>query len=106
MGKMVELCSADWHQGKCRLSKDIEGWGCKLLTCLPDEIPVSKKERDLMFSKVYSYAENIGVTKCKHFCPAIIETSLKDDEMMGQMTLLNQPTRADLLSEIFEEIYN
>lgn len=102
MGKMVDLCSANWHNGKCRLSKELKGWGCRLLTCLPDEVPVSYQDKAVLFSKVYAYAVNSGVTNCKHFCESDIDKALDNEEELSQMVLLNQPLRADLVAEYIE----
>lgn len=99
MKQMIKNCSDSWHVGKCRLSKELKGWGCKLLTCLPDDVPTSMQDKAALFCRVYSYAENSGVTSCSHFCESDIDDALEDREMLAQMVLLNQPLRADLLSE-------
>lgn len=106
MRMMVNRCCESWYKDKCRLSDELKGWGCRLLTCLPDEMPMSTHDKAILFSKVYSLAVNTGVTTCPHFCELDIDKSLNDDEMLSQMVLLNQPLRADLLSEQFGEFYN
>lgn len=99
MNELVKRCSERRVNGNCRLSGELKGWGCKFLTCLPDEVPSSLREKALLFAKVYSYAKNSGVTSCKYFHETDIEEALENDEMLKQMVLLNQPLRADLLSE-------
>lgn len=102
MKQMIKDCSRNWYEGKCQLSNELKGWGCRLLTCLPEEMPISVNEKASLFCKVYSYAENSGVTACCHFRESDIDAALDNDEMMRQMILLNQPLRADLLSEEIE----
>lgn len=106
MNGLVKQCYSNWEYGKCRLSDDIKGWGCKLLTCLPEEIPTSIYEKAKLFARVYGMAKNMGITECSHFREACIDETLDDDKMLKDMVLVNMPTRADLLSEEMEMFYN
>jgi hypothetical protein len=99
MEERVKQCCKTWHDGHCRLCQDIKGWGCRLLTFLPDEAPVSDHDKGLLFSKVYRSAKSIGVLDCPHYDELDIDRAVEDDEMMRQMVLLNAPLRADLLSD-------
>lgn len=106
MNELIKRCSENRSKDGCRLSHELKGWGCKLLTCLPDEVPVSLHDKAMLFAKVYSYAKNSGVTSCKYFQESDIDKAMDDELMLGQMVLLNQPLRTDLLSEKFIEMYN
>lgn len=106
MNELVKRCAENCIQDECRLSHSLKGWGCKLLTCLPDEVPVSLHDKAMLFAKVYSYAKNSGVTSCKFFRETSIDDALDNEEMLSQMVLLNQPLRTDLLSENLMEMYN
>jgi len=99
-------CGESWYKGKCRFSDEVKGWGCRLLTCIPDEVPISVREKADLFCKVYSLAKSSGITSCKYFCESDIDKALDNEEMLGQMVLLKLHLRADLLSEQFDKIYN
>lgn len=106
MNELIKQCSENRIIGGCRLSHSLKGWGCKLLTCLPDEVPLSQHDKAILFAKVYSYAKNSGVTSCKYFHETSIDEALDNEEMLNKMVLLNQPLRTDLLSENLIEMYN
>lgn len=102
----VRQCFGSWHEGKCRLCHDVKGWGCRLLTFLPDEVPITEHEKACLFVKVYGAAERMGVLQCPKYNELDIDRALENSIELHQMVLLNQPTRADLLSEKFSEIDN
>lgn len=99
MEERVRKCSASWHEGYCCLCHDVKGWGCKLLTFLPDEQPRSEHDKGRLFSKVYTAAKAIGVLDCPHFDELTIDRTLEDAPQLRQMVLLNSQVRADLLSD-------
>ena len=67
MTELVRKCSCRWEGGKCRLSSALEGWGCKLLTCMPETVPHTDKEKAKLFAEVYQYADKVGVLECPHY---------------------------------------
>lgn len=101
MEERVRQCCRSWKDGYCRFSHDVKGWGCRLLTFLPDEAPKSEHDRGLLFSKVYRAAKEIGVLECPHYNELDIDRALSNSKMMAEMVHLNSPGRADLLSEEF-----
>lgn len=106
MNTRIEKCASCWYDGKCRLSSEVLGWGCRLLTILPEYLPTTEHEKGRLFSKVYGMAQQLGVLKCPHYDELTIDRTLADDSMLSDMVLMNQPLRADLLSEIFEYKHN
>lgn len=72
--KVVQNCACRrTNKSWCSLSPDCIGWGCRLLTIVPDHIPANEYERGKLFSKVYSEAETIGVLECPFYKSTIID---------------------------------
>lgn len=105
MTELVRRCCADWHQGKCRLSDSVEGWGCRLMVCLPDIMPRNEHAKGVLFHKVYTYAEKSGVLACPHYRESIIDEVIDNPEKLRELVHLNNLSRADYLSEKFEDSY-
>ena len=102
MAELVRKCSCSWEGGKCRLSSALEGWGCKLLTCMPESQPKTDKEKAKLFAKVYRYAESVGVLECPHYDETAIDRTLDDAPQLASMIHLGCPGRAELLSDFTE----
>lgn len=103
MTEMVRQCCSDWKEGRCRLSSSVEGWGCRLMVCLPDVMPRNDKDRAKLFHKVYSYAEKCGVLDCPYYREAIIDEVIDDPNRLSELVNINRHSRADLLSEDFSK---
>ena len=101
MEERVRQCSESWHDGKCCLCHDLKGWGCKLITFLPDEVPNSEHDKGRLFAKVYTAAKAIGVLECPHYNELTIDRTLDDTQQLAQMVNISNATRAELLSEEF-----
>lgn len=99
MTELVRKCSDRWEEGKCRLSSTLEGWGCRLLTCMPESLPQSKHDKARLFANVYRYAENIGVLECPYYDEQTIDRILDDTAQMVAMAHLCDPTQTELLSD-------
>lgn len=69
---------SDW----CRLNQDCAGWGCRLLTILPAEMPVTEHDRAKLFSRVYRAAERIGVLACPFFDENKLDSMVEDDALL------------------------
>lgn len=78
----------DW----CRFSPEIKGWGCRYLIVVPDRLPKTKKERGILFSKVYTQAEKSGVLQCPFFNETIIDEVVEDDKALSAMMKVCSPT--------------
>lgn len=104
MNEMVRRCCKDWKDGHCRLSSSVEGWGCKLMVCLPDVMPRSERAKGLLFHKVYTYAEKSGVLECPHFKESIIDKVIDDPDRLKELVHINSHSRAVLLSENFTDL--
>ena len=103
MTELVRKCSCRWEGGKCRLSSalagwgcklltcmannvtalyiapvSLSGWGCKLLTCMPETVPHTDKEKAKLFAEVYQYADKVGVLECPHYDETAIDRTLDD----------------------------
>lgn len=102
MTELVRKCSCRWEGGKCRLSSALEGWGCKLLTCMPETVPHTDKEKAKLFAEVYQYADKIGILECPHYDETTIDRTLDDAAQLASMVHLGCPTRAELLSDFIE----
>lgn len=87
-----ECCNR--HDGNewCRFSPEIKGWGCRFLIVVPDRLPKTKKERGLLFSKVYTQAERSGVLQCPFFKESIIDEVVEDDKALTAMMKVCSPT--------------
>lgn len=89
----VRECS-HCHNGSgwCRFYPEIKGWGCRFLIVVPDRLPKTKKERGLLFSKVYAQAEKSGVLQCPFFEESIIDEVVEDNEALTAMMKVCSPT--------------
>ena len=104
MKELVRKCCCDWREGKCRLSSALEGWGCKLLTCLPDEMPKSDRDKARLFANVYQYAEKVGVLECPYYDEHTIDRTLDDPKQLSAMIHLECPTQTELLSDFITRV--
>lgn len=102
MTELVRKCSCGWEGSKCRLSSALEGWGCKLLTCMPESIPHTEREKARLFTNVYRYAEKVGVLECPHYDETAIDRTLDDAPQLASMINLGCPTQTILLSDFIE----
>ncbi len=66
----------------CKSFQSCRGWGCRLLTFIPESMPTSDYEKAKIFSAVYSEAEKLGVIHCKNFNSLRIDEVLEDDEQL------------------------
>lgn len=103
MTELVRKCSCSWEGGKCRLSSALEGWGCRLLTCMPESVPHTEREKAKLFANVYRYAEKVGVLECPHYDETVIDHTIDDTAQIAQMVHLGCPTRTDLLSDFIDQ---
>ncbi len=103
MKELVRKCCSNWRDGQCRLSAALEGWGCRLLTCMPEEVPHTEREKAKLFSSVYKYAESVGVLECPHYDEHTIDRTLENEEELSQMVELECPTQTDLLSDYYSQ---
>lgn len=101
MKGLVRKCCSNWEDGKCRLSDAVEGWGCRLLTCMPENVPHTDKEKARLFSRVYKYAEEVGVLECPHYDEHTIDKTLENEPQLQQMVELGSPSQTDLLSDFY-----
>lgn len=69
------------------------------MSFLPDKQPKSEHDKGRLFAKVYTAAKSLGVLDCPYYDELDIDRALQNNEMMREMVFLNQPLRADLLSE-------
>ena len=99
MTELVRRCNCNWTDGRCRLSNDLEGWGCRLLTCMPESIPRTEKDKARLFANVYRYAEKVGVLQCPYYDETTIDRTLKDTTQLSYMVHLGHPTQTELLSK-------
>lgn len=104
MTELVRRCSCDWREGKCRLSGALEGWGCRLLTCMPDKVPITERDKAQLFASVYQYAEKVGVLECPYYDEQTIDRTLDDPSQLSRMVLLESPTQTDLLSDFITKV--
>lgn len=103
MTELVRKCSCSWEGDKCRLSSALEGWGCKLLTCMPESVPHTEREKAKLFANVYRYAEKVGVLECPHYDETVIDHTIDDTAQIAQMVHLGCPTQTDLLSDFISQ---
>lgn len=101
MNNMVKSCCDSWRDGHCRLSSSVEGWGCRLMVCIPDVMPRTKKDKGLLFHKVYTYAEKLGVLECPYFDEANIDKVIDSRKKLREMVDVSNLSQTDLLSEEF-----
>lgn len=104
MTELVRQCSEKWDENRCRLSSQVEGWGCRLMVCLPDTMPYTDKAKGKLFHKVYTYAEKCGVLECPYFREAIIDEVIDSPQRLAELVSMARRTRTDLLSENFDKI--
>lgn len=81
--KRINACrdqrtGANW----CRMSESVCGWNCRLLSYTPKSLPTSERERGLLFSKVYSEAEEKGILDCPFFDEASIDEVVENDKSL------------------------
>lgn len=69
----------------CRLTEECPGWGCRLLTVIPDSVPATTQERGRLFSRVYRLAEQLGVLSCPHFDERQLDSMVEDDSLLLSM---------------------
>ena len=74
--------------GWCMLSQDCDGWGCRLLTIVPETLPSSTEERARLFSRVYRTAEDIGVLACPYFRERDLDRRVEDDNLLASIKKL------------------
>lgn len=103
MTELVRKCNCSWDGGKCRLSSALEGWGCKLLTCMPESIPTTENEKAKLFASVYQYAEKVGVLECPHYDELAIDRAIDDAAQMAEMVHLGCPAQTELLSDFITQ---
>ena len=101
MTELVRQCCEKWDEDRCRLSSQVEGWGCRLMVCLPDTMPHTKRAKGQLFHKVYTYAEKCGVLECPHYRESIIDEVIDDPDRLAELVSMGRRTRTDLLSEDF-----
>ncbi len=101
MKELVKKCCCNWRDGQCRLSAALEGWGCRLLTCMPERVPQTDKEKAKLFSHVYKHAQTVGVLDCPHYDEHTIDRTLENEEELRKMVNLEHPTQTDLLSDFY-----
>ena len=66
----------------CRLTNECSGWGCRLLTVIPNPLPTTTNERAQLFSRVYRLAERLGVLSCPHFNERALDSMVEDDSLL------------------------
>lgn len=76
--------SPEW----CALTGNCSGWGCRLLTIIPDPMPISVNERAKLFSLVYRTAERLGVLECPNFREKDLDSIVEDDGKLRSMRSL------------------
>lgn len=101
MKELVRKCCSNWRDGQCRLSAALEGWGCRLLTCMPESIPHTEREKARLFSRVYRHAEDMGVLECQHYDEHTIDRTLGNEAELRRMVDFGCPTQAELLSDFY-----
>lgn len=72
----------------CVLSQDCKGWGCRLLTIVPETLPSSTAERARLFSRLYRTAEEIGVLACPYFRERDLDRMVEDDSLLSTIKKL------------------
>lgn len=88
----VKECCDRYNGGQwCRFSTEIKGWGCRFLLVVPDRLPRTKKERGLLFSKVYAQAEKSGILQCPHFNESAIDEVVEDNKALSDMMNVCSP---------------
>lgn len=100
MTEIVRRCYAGRGDGSCRLSSGLVGWGCRLITCLPSEVPTTERAKARLFSKVYNYASAVGVLDCPCYDESIIDRTLSDKKELEGMVKVESPSQTDLLSDL------
>lgn len=86
---MVQNCARERLNDEwCSFSPGCRGWGCRLLRIKPEFIPTTERERGLLFSKVYSEAEKLGVLDCPFYRPTIIDEAVEDTSLLAHLLLV------------------
>lgn len=101
MKELVRKCCNNWRDGKCRLSDSLEGWGCRLLTCMPEHVPSTEREKAKLFASVYRFAETVGILECPHYDESTIDRTLENEQELLEMVHLESPAQTDLLSDFY-----
>lgn len=83
-----DCCSLRTGPEWCALSGDCIGWGCRLLTIVPETLPSSVKERARLFSRVYRTAEELGVLTCPYFNERYLDSAVEDDILLSKIKKL------------------
>lgn len=79
MSKTVINCIINWNSpNHCQLSPTCKGWGCRFLTTPIEEIPVTDRDKAMLFSKVYREAKQKGVLECPHYRSMFIDEVLEN----------------------------
>lgn len=105
MDGLVKKCCAEWNGNECRFSHEVAGWGCKLLTYMPEAVPTTIKERKAMFVRVYGLARSMGVLECPHYDESSIDKALENTSEIRKMLKVECPSQTDLLSDFIFDIH-
>ena len=98
MSDKVRECCSGWYEGKCRLSESVQGWGCRLMVCVPDAMPNNEHDKKVLFHRVYSFAQENGILECPHYREAIIDEVIDTPARLLEMVVVESSLRTDLLS--------
>lgn len=104
MNELVRICCSEWDGKKCRFSTGLTGWGCKLLTCMPESLPSTIEDKKRLFANVYRVAEAMGVLQCPHYDESTIDRTLDNKEELENMVKVGTPIQTDLLSDFISDI--
>lgn len=85
---------SDW----CRLSPSCNGWGCRLLTYIPAEVPITEHEKAAVFIKVYGMAKENGILGCPFYDSLSIDRLLDNDTELSKLVKIAR-LKTDLLSD-------
>ncbi len=83
-----DCCRLRPGAGWCVLSGSCSGWGCRLLTVVPDVIPSTSKDRAKLFSRIYRLAEDLGVLECPHFNERALDALVDNDSLIAEVISL------------------
>ena len=86
--------SNDW----CRLSPSCKGWGCRLLTYIPADIPITEHEKAAVFIKVYGMAKENGILDCPFYDSIAIDQLLDNNTELCEL-VKSAHDRTELLSD-------
>lgn len=77
---IADCCRLRTDSEWCGLNSECKGWGCRLLTVVPTNIPKDDDERGALFSKVFRTAERIGVLQCPFFHEEELDSLVENEE--------------------------